>query len=145
MGTNSLGTNLAEKEMVDKPLSTDPCVYHHKMELVDRTVDTPNPLKNNANTPLSTFFSLKYQKEEKERKEGVLAHSSKSFETKVDTDEVVDTDLSTHPDPFAALTACLTFATEGPHQGKAAMRNRWGEFRGLVPADLAKRIMEGVE
>lgn len=57
----------------------------------------------------------------------------------------VDTDLSTHPEPFKALSACLTFAIDAQTQTRDQMRNRWCEFRGLVPADLAKRIMEGVE
>lgn len=125
MATNSMATNSADREMVDKSLSTNPPVYHPEQQLVDRMVDTPNLLKNNTEIPLSTFFSLKHQKEEKERKEGVLAHSGKSFETKVDKDESVDADL-TGTDWATELTqAWQTYAAHKDGADIQTMRDLW--------------------
>ncbi|OYZ07703.1 MAG: hypothetical protein B7Y36_19010 [Novosphingobium sp. 28-62-57] len=56
-----------------------------------------------------------------------------------------DTDLSNHPDPFAALTAIFAFTTDAQTSNRQTMRDRWPEFRGLVPAGLAKVIVDANE
>lgn len=57
----------------------------------------------------------------------------------------IDADLSDHPDAFAALTACLTFATEAQTNTREQMRERWPGYRGLVPGNVAKSIIDSIE
>lgn len=54
----------------------------------------------------------------------------------------VDADLSAHSDPFSAAAAIFTFTTEAKTSNRAAMRQRWPEYRGKVPADLARTIID---
>lgn len=54
----------------------------------------------------------------------------------------VDADLSAHPDPFSAAAAIFAFTTEAQTSNRAAMRQRWPEYRGKVPADLARTIID---
>lgn len=54
----------------------------------------------------------------------------------------VDADLSAHPDPFSAADAIFAFTTEAQTSNRAAMRQRWPEYRGKVPADLARTIID---
>lgn len=54
----------------------------------------------------------------------------------------VDADLSAHPDSFSAATAIFAFTTEAKTSNRAAMRQRWPEYRGKVPADLARTIID---
>lgn len=54
----------------------------------------------------------------------------------------VDTDLSAHPDPFSAAAAIFAFTTEAQTSNRDAMRQRWSEYRGKVPADLARTIID---
>ncbi|AXU19729.1 hypothetical protein C7W88_12950 [Novosphingobium sp. THN1] len=57
----------------------------------------------------------------------------------------VDADLSAHPDPFGAAAAIFAFTTEAQTCNRAAMRQRWPEYRGKVPPDLAKTIIDDIE
>lgn len=142
MGTN-LVAGAPKTEMVDKALSTDPTVYRPEMTLVDTLVDTPKALKNSDKGALSTFFLLKTQKEKKERKEGVPAHSGKSFGEKVDTQESVDIDLSTQDWP-SVCQAIFAFTEEAQTTDRATLRTRWPVYKGKVPDALARDIVEGV-
>ena len=57
----------------------------------------------------------------------------------------VDADLSTHSDPFSAAAAIFAFTTEAQTSNRAAMRQRWPEYRGKVPPDLAAQIIDDIE
>lgn len=54
----------------------------------------------------------------------------------------VDADLSSHPNPFEAATAIFAFATEAQTSDRNAMRQRWPEYRGKVPPELARIIID---
>ena len=57
----------------------------------------------------------------------------------------VDADLSAHANPFEAAQAIFAFTTEAQTSDRAAMRQRWPEYRGKVPADLARTIIDDIE
>lgn len=57
-------------------------------------------------------------------------------------DGPVDADLSATTNPFEAATAIFAFATEAQTSDRTAMRQRWPEYRGKVPADLARIIID---
>lgn len=57
----------------------------------------------------------------------------------------VDADLSGHPNPFEAATAIFTFAAEAQTTDRASMRTRWADYRGKVPPDLARNIIDDIE
>lgn len=135
--------NSVDTASVDKILSTDPHVYRPKTCSVDTSVDTPKSLKNMSDGPLSTFFSLKNQKKEKEENRGLLAHSGKSFEPSVDTQETVDIDLSAQDWP-TVCKAIFAFTAEALTTDRATMRTRWPAYKGKVPDALARDIVEGV-
>jgi hypothetical protein len=57
----------------------------------------------------------------------------------------IDADLSGHTDPFEAARAIFDFTTEAQTQTRATMRQRWPEYRGKVPPDLARTIIDANE
>jgi hypothetical protein len=57
-------------------------------------------------------------------------------------DGPVDADLTATVRPFEAATAIFAFATEAQTSNRTAMRQRWPEYRGKVPADLARIIID---
>lgn len=57
-------------------------------------------------------------------------------------DGPVDADLTGTTNPFEAATAIFAFATEAQTSNRNAMRTRWPEYRGKVPADLARIIID---
>lgn len=54
----------------------------------------------------------------------------------------IDADLSAHATPFEDAQAIFAFTTEAKTSNRAAMRQRWPEYRGKVPADLARTIID---
>ncbi len=115
--------------------------YHGKQTSVDTLGRTSKPSENRHLPPLSTFFLLKLKKEEIEKEEGSLPES---FEPKVDVDEAITTDLSTH-DLTQTLPAIAKFWTDALIHDRATMRTRWADYRGVVPDALAGAIVSDVE
>ena len=57
----------------------------------------------------------------------------------------VDADLSAHPNPFEAAQAIFAFTTAAQTNDRATMRQRWPEFRGRIPNQLAAQIIDDIE
>lgn len=57
-------------------------------------------------------------------------------------DGPIDADLSAGTNPFETATAIFAFATEAQTSNRNAMRQRWPEYRGKVPAGLARIIID---
>lgn len=116
--------------------------YHGETPLVDTLGRTPKPAENRHSYPLSTFFSLKLKKEEREKERGSLRES---FGPKVDVDETVDADLST-TDLTITAPAIAAFWTDSATHDRQAMRARWVEGRYPdMPRELTGAIVDGAE
>lgn len=119
--------------------------YQGKTTTVDTLGRTSQPAENRHSDPLSTFFSLKLKKEEREKREGSLPES---FGPKVDVDEAVTADLS-HLTPDAATATLSTIArfwADSASHDRTTMRTRWSEgiYAGM-PRELAAPIIDGAE
>ena len=90
--------------------------------------------------PLSTFFSLKSKKEEKERKRG---ESATLFETNVDGARGVEIDLSAHWSKHTAQVLADTMRTVQTGADKQPIREHYRQAPGPVREAIA--MMMGVK